>query len=169
MLAPNYKIKLKRRSTAARCPGRRRQLITDKQTIFFRTCNSSRRALQTDGRTDGWTDRRTDGRYQVHYLPRFAVDKYDALNTSIMGIENLCNGLPLIQIWLIHKSYLLFRVVLPRNSRLYSFTFSTALGEKTFWWELLLPGSFQARSFSLTTRLRKETFCHIGCVWSISK
>ncbi len=21
-------------------------------------------------------DRRTDGRYQVHYLPRFAVDKY---------------------------------------------------------------------------------------------
>ena len=22
------------------------------------------------------TDRRTDGRYQVHYLPRFAVDKY---------------------------------------------------------------------------------------------
>ncbi len=25
--------------------------------------------------TDGWTDRRTDGRYQVHYLPRFAVNK----------------------------------------------------------------------------------------------
>ncbi len=31
---------------------------------------------QTDGRTDGRTDRRTDGRYQVHYLPGFAVDKY---------------------------------------------------------------------------------------------
>ncbi len=27
---------------------------------------------QTDRRTDG----QTDGRYQVHYLPRFAVDKY---------------------------------------------------------------------------------------------
>ena len=30
---------------------------------------------RTDGWTDGWTDGRTDGRYQVHYLPRFAVDK----------------------------------------------------------------------------------------------
>ncbi len=30
----------------------------------------------TNGRTDVQTDRRTDGRYQVHYLPRFAVDKY---------------------------------------------------------------------------------------------
>ncbi len=30
----NYPKELKRRSTAARCPGRKRQLITDKQTIF---------------------------------------------------------------------------------------------------------------------------------------
>ncbi len=31
--------------------------------------------------TDKRTDRRTDGRYQVHYLPRFAVDK----NVDISG------------------------------------------------------------------------------------
>ncbi len=122
--------KLKRRSTAARCPGRKRQLITDKQTIFcghataifcleihgncvfdalgkaepLRSTATHQMRAQTDkltdGRTDGqtdWqtdttmcfislvqagehrqtngqTDRRTDGRYQVHYLPRFAVD-----------------------------------------------------------------------------------------------
>ncbi len=29
---------------------------------------------QTDKRTDGQTDGQTDGRYQVHYLPSFAVD-----------------------------------------------------------------------------------------------
>ncbi len=29
------------------------------------------------GQTDKQTDRRTDGRYQVHYLPRFAVDNED--------------------------------------------------------------------------------------------
>ncbi len=29
------------------------------------------------GNSDTHTDGRTDGRYQVHYLPRFAVDKYD--------------------------------------------------------------------------------------------
>ncbi len=28
-----------------------------------------------EGRTDGRTGRRTNGRSQVHYLPRFAVDK----------------------------------------------------------------------------------------------
>ncbi len=39
------------------------------------------------GRTDGQTDRRTDGRYQVHYLPRFAVDKY-VDDTSPVEISN---------------------------------------------------------------------------------
>ena len=29
----------------------------------------------SETQTHGWTDRRTDGCYQVHYLPRFAVDK----------------------------------------------------------------------------------------------
>ncbi len=32
--------------------------------------NGSARRVVTDRRTDG----QTDGRYQVHYLPRFAVD-----------------------------------------------------------------------------------------------
>ncbi len=30
----------------------------------------------THGRTDRRTDGQTDGRYQLHYPPRFAVDKY---------------------------------------------------------------------------------------------
>ncbi len=30
---------------------------------------------QTDKLTNGRTDGQTDGRYQVHYFPRFAVDK----------------------------------------------------------------------------------------------
>ncbi len=34
-----------------------------------RSNGSARRVV-----TDGQTDRRTDGGYQVHYLPRFAVD-----------------------------------------------------------------------------------------------
>ncbi len=34
---------------------------------------------QTDRQTDRRTDGQTDGRYQVHYLPRFAVDKNSRL------------------------------------------------------------------------------------------
>ena len=29
----------------------------------------------TDKHTHTWTDKQTDGRYQVHYLPCFTVDK----------------------------------------------------------------------------------------------
>ena len=36
---------------------------------------SAVRAL-TDRKTDGQTNGQTDGCYQVHYLPRFAVDNY---------------------------------------------------------------------------------------------
>ncbi len=39
-----------------------------------------------DGRTDGRTDRWTDGRYQVHYLPRFAVDK----NLALLELTKQC-------------------------------------------------------------------------------
>ncbi len=41
-----------------------------------RRSNGSAVRAQTDGHPNGQTDGQTDGRYQVHYLPRFAVDKY---------------------------------------------------------------------------------------------
>ncbi len=41
-----------------------------------RRSNGSAVRAQTGGHPNGRTDRRTDGRYQLHYLPRFAVDKH---------------------------------------------------------------------------------------------
>ncbi len=38
------------------------------------TVQAGERYKRTDGRIDGQTDRQSDGRYQVHYLPCFAVD-----------------------------------------------------------------------------------------------
>ncbi len=53
----------------------------------------------SETQTHGWTDGRTDGRYQVHYLPRFAVDKkgaYPAERThvfigSVVGGRRECS------------------------------------------------------------------------------
>ncbi len=48
------------------------------------TVQAGERYKRMDGRTDGRTDRRTDGCYQVHYLPRFAVDN------QILSTRHLC-------------------------------------------------------------------------------
>ena len=50
-----------------------------------RRSNSSAKRVVTDRRTD----RRTDGRYQVHYLPRFAVDKNITAATNKGGMYDL--------------------------------------------------------------------------------
>ncbi len=50
-----------------------------------RSNSSAVRAL-TDGQTDG----QTDGRYQVHYLPRFAVDKNYAITLWFNTSRNIC-------------------------------------------------------------------------------
>ncbi len=52
-----------------------RDYSTHRQTPWTDNDSSSAVRVVTDGQTDGQTDGRTDGRYQVHYLPRFAVDK----------------------------------------------------------------------------------------------
>ncbi len=40
-------------------------------------------------RTDRQADRQTDGRYQVHYLPRFAVDNYAGRVTIFLKFLNI--------------------------------------------------------------------------------
>ena len=44
-------------------------------------CKATSTLLRNDRKVhaNGHTDGRTDGRYQVHYLPRFAVDKYERI------------------------------------------------------------------------------------------
>ena len=49
---------------------------TDKHLRLVKRFSRERGHGRTDRRTDGRTDGQTDGRYPVHYLPRFAVDKY---------------------------------------------------------------------------------------------
>ncbi len=43
--------------------------------------------LITDTRTYTQTDRRTDGRYQMYYLPGFAVDNQESWTVTIKGAQ----------------------------------------------------------------------------------
>ena len=71
---------IKSRSTAsAQLSAHAHWLQTRRQTPQTGNDSSGRR-----GRTNG----RTDGRYQVHYLPRFAVDKYLNPLDHVVGGQN---------------------------------------------------------------------------------
>ncbi len=50
------------------------KFITDGKLAIRTPIQTGEHYKRTDGQTDGQTDGRTDGCYQVHYLPRFAVD-----------------------------------------------------------------------------------------------
>ncbi len=74
---------------------------TDKH---LRRVNISAVRVHTNGQTDRQTDgRRADGRYQVHYLPRFAVDK--KCSTVFSYGQNSDCALIFLTIRIVHLTY----------------------------------------------------------------